>query len=238
MPPLALPPLAPSFLAAVFFAPDDDDFFASVLAAALLLPLLVVFAVDLLAVDLLAVFLAPVVFLAVDLLAPVVFFAVVFLAVDVPVDFLAVDLLAVFLAPVDFVALDVPVDFFAVDLLAVFLAPVDLLAELFLAVDPVALAVVVFRVELVAARVTFGTVASSLAGTRTSCVKDVRPDGRTVFSEKIALPGAGCQHLVHQTFAVSRFVRGSRTLSDVVVGVLHARSCARVTAQTSATTPR
>jgi hypothetical protein len=51
------------------------------------------------------------------------------------------------------------------------------------------------RVELAAARVTLGTVASSLAGTRTSCVKDVEPRGRRSSYKKIALPRSCCQHL-------------------------------------------
>jgi hypothetical protein len=149
------------------------------------------------AVDFLAVLLRAVLFRAVDFLA-VDLRAVDFLAVDLrAVDFLAVDLRAVdFLAVDFFAALDrfavdflaplfLAVDFFVGELVAaaatrlttrlavlvtdvddVFLAG-DLRAELF-----VVLAVVVLRLELVAARVTFGF-SSAVAGTCASCCQDV-----------------------------------------------------------------
>jgi hypothetical protein len=178
--------LLPSFFAAERFAAGELDFLARVFAAAFFVPTLDLRAVVFLAEDLVAVFFAPVLFLAVDLvvvfLAPVVFFAVLFL---VAVDFLAVDLVVVFLAPVVFFAvLFLVVVFLAVDFVAVFLAPVVFFAVLFFAPDFVALAVVVLRVELAAARVTLGTVASSLAGTRTSCVKDVEPHGRRLPTKR------------------------------------------------------
>jgi hypothetical protein len=168
--------LAVDFLAVVFFV--VVVFFA-----------VVFFAVDFLAVLLVALLrveppLLPSVFAADRLLAPEDdFFARVRPAVDF---FAAPDLAVVFLAVVRFAVV-----FFAVDLVAL---EVRFAAD-FLAADFVAFAVVVLRVELVAARVTLGAGSSLSAGTRASCIQDVRPCGRRSSHEKIALRRDGCQHL-------------------------------------------
>jgi hypothetical protein len=167
--------LAVDFLAVVFFV-------AVFLAVAF-------FAVDFLAVLLVALLrveppLLPSVFAADRLLAPEDDF---FARVRPAVDFLAApDLAVVFLAVVRFAVV-----FFAVDLVAL---EVRFAAD-FLAADFVAFAVVVLRVELVAARVTLGAGSSLSAGTRASCIQDVRPCGRRSSHEKIALRRDGCQHL-------------------------------------------
>ena len=228
--------LLPSFFAAERLAPGELDFFASVLAAAVFV--LVDLRVDVflaapvfLAVDFVAVFLVPVVFFAVD-------FVVVFFAGDLAVVFFAVDFVAVFFAPVVFLAEDfLVVDFAVVDLVVVFFAPVVFLAVLFFAVDFVALAVVVLRVELAAARVTLGTVASSLAGTRTSCVKDVEPHGRRSSYKKIALRGDGCQHLRDQISGVTHPTLAGRCPVAHVHGP-HVHCCGRRTEGNSAATTR
>ena len=130
------------------------------------------FAVVFLAGALRAVVLRAVVFL-VARLAVVFFAAVVFLAGALR----AVVLRAVvFLAAAFLVVRFAAVCFFAGGLLAVFFAALVLLAGDFLAAFFAVLAVVVFRVELVAASVTFAVFSSSVTGTRASCTRTYTMD--------------------------------------------------------------
>jgi hypothetical protein len=117
------------------------------------------------------------------------FFAVLRAVVFFAVAFFVVRLAAVFFAVV----------FFAVD----FFAALALFAGDFLAAFLAVLAVVVFRVELVAAEVAFAVFSSSVAGTNASCTRTSSP-WPTCSTKKIALQRTRYQHFVATSFAPQR----------------------------------